>query len=118
MKRLMIIMLMLTACSTAMADLSGEDFDTMYDDLKGFFDFLSGDDDSLRDRYVEEYSSSSEIDPYYLGSDILSGDQFDLDQVGSGGSGSTAITNPEPCSIILSSIGLGVVGYLKRRRAI
>ena len=123
MKRLMIIMLMLTICSNAMAGLSGDDFDVIVDDIRGFWDYLSGDDESLRDRYIEEYNSSSEADPYYLESDIpdaavLSTDQLNQGQVGSTSSSTRVATNPEPCSIILSSIGLGVVGYLKRRRAI
>jgi hypothetical protein len=108
MKKLMIIMLMVLICNTAMAGLSSDDFQSIYDDLLEFLNFEDDDSATSSDLALNIDDTRSATNQYPLR--VTSGD--------SGASEGTVITNPEPCSIILSSIGLGVVGYLKRRRAI
>jgi hypothetical protein len=143
MKRLMIIVLLTTICSTSMAGITSKSLYSWYDE-SWYDDFLALmnlqreqeepleeiniDNDSPDLSYTEPSQSPttsaySEFDPQSLDLSLpstvgISQDIYSPDVQGIDSSNSSVITNPEPCSIILSSLGLGVVGYLKRRRAI
>ncbi|MCF7954669.1 MAG: hypothetical protein K9M75_02595 [Phycisphaerae bacterium] len=134
----MIIMLMTAVCSTSMAGISSGSNNSWYDDLLELLnlyrdrDVRLDDKDIYNDTPAVSYTDDSQSYPSEINSDI----DVDLDdlpltepggnldgiidpgQNGSGNPDSPVISNPEPCSIILSSIGLGIAGYLKRRRAI
>jgi len=143
MKRLMIIVLLTTFCSTSMAGITGKSLyswydDSWYDDFLAFMNLhrehevpleeINVDNDNVdvpqtgtsQKFATSEYSGLTpdldDLSP--LVTVGVSGEIIYPDQVGFDNSNSPVITNPEPCSIILSSLGLGVVGYLKRRRAI
>ncbi|MCF7956349.1 MAG: hypothetical protein K9M75_11145 [Phycisphaerae bacterium] len=138
MKRLMIIMLMTTVCSTSMAGISSGSHNSWYDDLLEFLNLHRDRDVSLDDTNIYNdtpavsYTDDSQSYPSKINSDIdVDLDDLPLTESEGASDGiidpgqnavdnpdSHVIANPEPCSIILSSIGLGIAGYLKRRRAI
>lgn len=134
MKRFIVFLVFITICGTSMAGFTS-DIEEWYDDLLEFFDLYRDRDEILEkvdayDQMIEESNppaSESYVASINTDSEILN----DLPLTDSTGisatagtrivrdnSDSTVISNPEPCAIILSSIGLGMVGYLKRRRAI
>jgi len=134
MKRLMIIMLLTTVCSTSMAGISSESFDSWYDELLALLNrhrdnsgFLEETDvytaalDVSNITDTQSYTTAIDadlddlplIEPAGISDGIIDPGQNVLESPDS-----PVISNPEPCSIILSSIGLGIAGYLKRRRAI
>jgi hypothetical protein len=143
MKRLMIIVLLTTICSTSMAGITSKSLYSWYDD-SWYDDFLAlmnlqrehkelleeiNIDNDSPDLFNTEPSQSpttsaySQLDPQVLDLSLASTvviphDIYSPDVQGFDSSDSSVITNPEPCSIILSSLGLGVAGYLKRRRVI
>lgn len=134
MKKLMVIMLLTTVCSTSMAGISTGSFDSWYDDLLALFNLHREQDELLEETAVyiaapnvsniadtQSYTTAIDADldvlPLIEPAGISDG-IIDPGQNGLESSGSPVISNPEPCSIILSSIGLGIAGYLKRRRAI
>jgi hypothetical protein len=134
MKKLMIIMLLTTVCSTSMAGISSESFDSWYDDLLAFLNLHREQDELLEETAVytaapdvsntadtQSYTTAIDADlddlPLIESAEISEG-IIDPGQNVLESSDSPVISNPEPCSIILSSIGLGIAGYLKRRRAI
>jgi hypothetical protein len=125
MKRLMIITFVVAICSNAMAGIS-DDFDSVYDDLLQFLSFRDSHSETLladQQAASADDTATSDIDSYLFDSELPivadpSATQLDPGQSGSGDSATSVIANPEPCSIILSSIGLGIAGYLKRRRTI
>ena len=121
-----------------MAGISGKSFDSLYEDLLELLNLNRDDDepvqevdvknDSLDDLYTspdQSYTTPVNTDTEtYLddstlpGSDVIPEGVIDPDQGGINNPDSPVLTTPEPCSIILSSLGLGILGYLKRRRAI
>ena len=117
MKRFMIILLVTTVCSNAIAGISDE-FDSVYDDLLQFLSFREDGSSSLVNADLGNDPAGSDIDSYLPDAVIPSAGQSDPGLLDPEAPTTSVITNPEPCSIILSSIGLGIAGYLKRRRAI
>lgn len=134
MKRLMIIMILTTVCSTSMAGISGESFDSWYDELLVLLNLHRENDKLLEETDVySDTPDTSNIPDNQSYTTVIDSDLDDLPLIEPDGISdgiidpgqnvidnpdSTVISNPEPCSIILSSIGLGIAGYLKRRRAI
>jgi hypothetical protein len=134
MKKLMIIMLLTTVCSTSMAGISSESFDSWYDDLLALLNRHRDNSGLLEETAV--YSGTPDVSSIADTQSFTTAIDADLDdlpliesaEISDGiidpgqnvleSSESPVISNPEPCSIILSSIGLGIAGYLKRRRAI
>ena len=137
MKRLMIIMLLTSVCSTSFAGISKDPFDSLYYDLLKLLnlfneDELSSNIDIENDSPTSVYSPAAQsftpsentdinsliddLPPVELteNTDIIPNTVTDaLDN-----SDSDVMASPEPCSIILSSIGLGIASYLKRRRVL
>ena len=140
MKRLIIFLLLTTFCATSMAGVSTDSVENWYEDLLELLDLYRDRDEILEkvDAYNEfiESSEAAEDAAQSYGASVNTDTETFIDdlpllaatddsggltnpvQVSIDGSDSPVISNPEPCSIILSSIGLGIVGYLKRRRAI
>lgn len=125
MKRLVIILLVTGVCSNAMAGLSSESFESLYDDFLELLNLDREHEVPLEDVDIN-YNTTPDSQGYttsddgqYLYDSTLPDavGSFGTGQEGSGGS-TSVITNPEPCSIILTSIGLGIAGYFKRSRVI
>jgi hypothetical protein len=117
-----------------MAGISIGSSNSWYDDLMAFFNLHHENDEFLEETGVysdtPDVSNIADTQSYTMAIDA---DLDDLPLIEPAGISdgiidpgqnvlespdSPVISNPEPCSIILSSIGLGIAGYLKRRRAI
>jgi hypothetical protein len=114
MKMLMIIMFVVIFCGSAMADVSNE-MQNVYDDILVFLSFEDDESERGDATTLESVFNDTLDDLESTFSSVDTSVRADIDDFSES---TSAVTNPEPCSIILSSIGLGAVAYLKRRRAI
>ena len=134
MKRFVIILLVVSICGTTFASPTRDAFRGFYDDLLEWLRLQRLEMEQEALEQMEVGSAALEPQDSVVGHTDPIGDDVNsyvisvsddiiitVDYIPGGqpdNSESSVIANPEPCSIILSSLGLGIAGYLKRRRAI